>query len=221
MVLVLWNPRGIKIPGDDGQEDCEPSRMAHLRVCGFVQGLECLFPSEPCAPILYQKRTIREFPGGPVVIKTWAFTAVDPGSIPSQETKTPQTTRCGPLKKRKARKKENDNQTDASLNRSQAASGSGSQALQSALLSLRQSWCLSQHCLSVLSCILRPRQTQFHDAGGARHLLPSQAFAGTPQSGWPVRPGTARTPAPSLSCKLASDPDIHSLQNLLASNLVI
>ena len=71
-----------------------------------------------------------------------------------RKMKIPQTTRCGPPKKRKARKKENDNQTDASLNRSQAASGSVSQALQSALLSLRQSWCLSQHCLSVLSCIL-------------------------------------------------------------------
>lgn len=105
MVLVLGNPRGIKIPGDDGQEDCEPSRMAHLRVCGFVQGLECLFPSEPCAPILYQKRTIREFPGGPVVIKTWAFTAVDPGSIPSQENEDPTNHKVWPPKKKKGKKK--------------------------------------------------------------------------------------------------------------------
>ena len=96
LVLVLGNPRVIKIPGGDGQEDCEPRRMAHLRFCGFVQGLECLFPSEPCAPILNQKRTTREFHGSPVVIKTWAFTTVDLGSIPSQETKIPQATRCGP-----------------------------------------------------------------------------------------------------------------------------
>ena len=30
-----------------------------------------------------------EFPGGPVV-RTWAFTAVDPGSFPGRGTKIPQ-----------------------------------------------------------------------------------------------------------------------------------
>ena len=112
MVLVLGNPRVIKIPGGDGQEDCEPRRMAHLRFCGFVQGLECLFPSEPCAPILNQKRTTREFHGSPVVIKTWAFTTVDLGSIPSQETKIPQATRCAPppKKERQEKKKMTDSQ---------------------------------------------------------------------------------------------------------------
>ena len=46
---------------------------------------------------------MKELPGGPEV-KTWAFTAVDPGSIPGRGTKIPQAAWCG--KERKEGRKE-------------------------------------------------------------------------------------------------------------------
>ena len=39
-----------------------------------------------------------EFPGG-TVVKTWAFTAVDPGSIPGRGNKIPQAAHCSQKRK--------------------------------------------------------------------------------------------------------------------------
>ena len=48
---------------------------------------------------IYLKVWWREFPGGPVV-RTYAFTAVAPGSTPGQETKILQVMRRGKEKKK-------------------------------------------------------------------------------------------------------------------------
>ena len=53
--------------------------------------------------IIFKIFQMEEFSGGPVV-KTWAFTAVDPGAIPGQGTKIPQAVWCG-----QKRKKEKNN----------------------------------------------------------------------------------------------------------------
>ena len=48
---------------------------------------------------IYLKVWWKEFPGGPVV-RTYAFTAVAPGSTPGQETKILQVMRRGKEKKK-------------------------------------------------------------------------------------------------------------------------
>lgn len=49
-------------------------------------------------------------------------------------------------------------------------------------------------------------ETQFHDAHRARHLRPSQAFAGTPRSGWPVQPELPGLQLPVCPVSLPATP---------------